>query len=360
MQPGVRAAARLLGLIVLSCKHVELSVTHCATRVALGKTVHGKPLPLTQPRNPVLLALKLSVMARLEARRHEVAGWRQKAARLIGLAALFESLSLALLEGAKLAIYQMQQSHDSQWVASKVRYQPAAVLSFWLSSATPYAATKGCRLFSSSSLVHAHVKSLFLPTAEVDAALAHAAANEDAAERGMLSAAGRWLLLGLVNLVWLPLLTIVHESRVVKRAARQRLAMQRGDQTTLIVAWLLPCGRAVLQFCSAVTLAGILTVRVPSVTRLSGYDIALALWTAALLESICTQMWHQGRCGTKANAALRGWLADNTFNAVEIATLALLLGLGICTAYDLTAEQPQPLEVGVALQSFAVLLACTR
>ena len=65
MQPGVRAAARLLGLIVLSCKHVELSVTHCATRVALGKTVHGKPLPLTQPRNPVLLALKLSVMARL-------------------------------------------------------------------------------------------------------------------------------------------------------------------------------------------------------------------------------------------------------------------------------------------------------
>ena len=59
-------------------------------------------------------------MARLEARRHEVAGWRQKAARLIGLAALFESLSLALLEGAKLAIYQTQQSPDSQWVASKV------------------------------------------------------------------------------------------------------------------------------------------------------------------------------------------------------------------------------------------------
>ena len=41
---------------------------------------------------------------------------------------------------------------------------------------------QGCRLFSSSSLVHAHVKSLFLPGVEVDAALAHAAANEDAAE----------------------------------------------------------------------------------------------------------------------------------------------------------------------------------
>ena len=36
---------------------------------------------------------------------------------------------------------QMTQSQDSQWVASKVRYQPAAVFSFWLSSATPYAAT---------------------------------------------------------------------------------------------------------------------------------------------------------------------------------------------------------------------------
>ena len=51
-----------------------------------------------------------------------MAGWRQKAARLIGLAALFESLSLALLEGVKLAIYQMQQSDNLQWVASKVRY----------------------------------------------------------------------------------------------------------------------------------------------------------------------------------------------------------------------------------------------
>ena len=30
--------------------------------------------------------------------------------------------------------------------------------------------------------MHAHVKSLFLPGVEVDAALAHAAANEDAAE----------------------------------------------------------------------------------------------------------------------------------------------------------------------------------
>ena len=39
--------------------------------------------------------------------------------------------------------------------------------------------------------MHAHVKSLFLPGVEVDAALAHAAANEDAAERTWLSALGR-------------------------------------------------------------------------------------------------------------------------------------------------------------------------
>jgi hypothetical protein len=31
LQPGIREAARLLGLIVLSCKHVELSVTHALT-----------------------------------------------------------------------------------------------------------------------------------------------------------------------------------------------------------------------------------------------------------------------------------------------------------------------------------------
>ena len=55
----------------------------------------------------------------------------------------------------------------------------------------------------------------------------------------------RWLQLGAFNLAWLPLLTVVHETRVLKRAQMQRLAMQRGDKTTLVVAWLLPCGRAV-------------------------------------------------------------------------------------------------------------------
>ena len=92
-------------------------------------------------------------------------------------------------------------------------------------------------------------------------------------------------------------------------------------------------------------------MRVPSVTRLSKYDVALALWAAALLESICTQMWHQGRCGSTASTALRGWLEDNTFNTLEIATLALLIGIGICTAYDLSASHSEPSEVGVALQS---------
>ena len=63
----------------------------------------------------------------------------------------------------------------------------------------------------------------------------------------------RWLLLGAFNLAWLPLLTVVHETRVLKRAHKQRLAMQRGDKTTLVVAWLLPCGRAVLRLASPLT-----------------------------------------------------------------------------------------------------------
>ena len=104
-QPGVRDAARLLGLVVLSCKHVELSATSSAAKLALGKPVPApKPLPPSQPRNPVLLALKFSVMARLEARRYEAAGWREKAARLVGLQALFECIALALLESTKHAV----------------------------------------------------------------------------------------------------------------------------------------------------------------------------------------------------------------------------------------------------------------
>ena len=56
-------------------------------------------------------------------------------------------------------------------------------------------------------------------------------------------------------------------------------------------------------------------MRVPSVTSLSKYDVALALWAAALLESICTQMVHQGWCGANVKSAFRGWLADNTYGA---------------------------------------------
>ena len=387
-QPGVREAARLLGLIVLSCKHVELSATSSAAKLALGQArgcletvLASKPLPPSQPRNPVLLALKLSVMARLEARRHEVDGCRQNAARLVGLQALFECLALALLETTQFAVRappasthvlctcmantnpwlpmlmhvhvhvwqadQMTQSQDSQWVASKVRFQPAAVFSFWLTSATPYAAKNGCRLFSSSSLVHSHVKGLFLPMAEVDTA-----AGKDAAPDSVLRVASRWLLLALVNLAWLPLLTVAPESWVVTRATRQRLAMQSGDRE-LWVAWLLPCGRTALRFASVLALAGILTIRVPNVSSLSKWDALLAIWAAALLESIATQIWHQG-------ASVFGWLTDDIFNALESATLLLLLGVGGCAAYDIIAEQPQPSELGVALQSFAVLVACAR
>ena len=242
----------------------------------------------------------------------------------------------------------MTQSQDSQWVASKVRYQPAAVFSFWLSSATPYAATKGLRLFISSSLVHSHVKGLYLPTADVDTA-----ADDDAAPDSVLSVASPWLLLALVNLAWLPLLTVAPESWVVTRATQQRLAMQRGDQTTLVVAWLLPCGRAALRVTSALTLAGILTLRVPSVSSVSMWDALLATWAAALLESIATQIRHQ-------RASVIGWLTDDFFNALESVMLLLLVGLGGCAAYDIITEQPAASELSVSLQSFAVLVACAR
>ena len=111
-QPGVREAARLLGLIVLSCKHVELSATSSQAKLAkLGQArgcaetlLASKPLPPSQPRHPVLVALKLAAMASLEAGRHEVDGCRQKAARMLGLQALFECLALALLETTQLAV----------------------------------------------------------------------------------------------------------------------------------------------------------------------------------------------------------------------------------------------------------------
>jgi len=48
LQPGIREAARLLGLIVLSCKHVELSVPHALTLTL------SLPLTLTPTLTPSL------------------------------------------------------------------------------------------------------------------------------------------------------------------------------------------------------------------------------------------------------------------------------------------------------------------
>ena len=111
--------------------------------------------------------------------------------------------------------------------------------------------------------------------------------------------------------------------------------MQRGDQTTLVVAWLLPCGRAALRVTSALMLAGVLTLRVPSVSSVSNWDALLAPWAAALLESIATQIRHQ-------RASVIGWLTDDFFNALESLTLLLLVGLGGCAAYDIITSSLRP------------------
>ena len=73
-----RDAARLIGLLVLSCKHVDFSASAAAIRLGAGKALPAsKPFSADVPRNPVVLALKFAVMARLEVRRHELNGHRQ-------------------------------------------------------------------------------------------------------------------------------------------------------------------------------------------------------------------------------------------------------------------------------------------
>ena len=261
----------------------------------------------------------------------------------------------------------------------------------WATASTVcrYAATKGCRLFISSSLVHAHVKSIFLPTTEAD--VAPAAAHADS----LLATAGRILSLALLNAAWLPLLIAVHDSTVVDKASKQRLALHRGDRI-LWVAWLLPCGRAALRFASAFALALVLTVRVPSVAYVNGYDVALAVWALAIAESIATQvnpslsstrphtqghlacahryeretaLWRvmEMSCHVpglrqvwRGGRSLRIWLAGDGFNALDAATFLLLVGLAICTAYDVIADVVHPSAVGVALQAFGALVAWAR
>ena len=171
----LRDAARLIGLLVLSCKHVDFSASTSAGRMASGKAAPAsKAIHEEVPRNPVMLALKFAVMARLEARRQEKTGRRQKGAHILGLAAVCEFVALSLLEGTQRAVDDMQRSRDSPWHSGKEKFYPSRVYDCWLSTATPYAAAKGCRLFISSSLVHTYVKGLFLPSAEAtDAYVAH-------------------------------------------------------------------------------------------------------------------------------------------------------------------------------------------
>ena len=76
------------------------------------------------------------------------------------------------------------------------------------------------------------------------------------------------MLLFAYNMVWLPLLLGVPQGTVVRRARQQRRSMaHEGWLGELWVAWLLPCGRAALRFASALALAVVLTLRIPSVSR---------------------------------------------------------------------------------------------
>lgn len=94
---AIRNSARLLALIILSSKHVALSDR--LSRIAIP----GKPLPAEVPRNPVLLALKLSVICRQEARRLELAGRRGRSAKVLILKATLEAVALGILEAAQHA-----------------------------------------------------------------------------------------------------------------------------------------------------------------------------------------------------------------------------------------------------------------
>ena len=120
----------------------------------------------------------------------------------------------------------------------------------------------------------------------------------------------------------------------------------------LWVAWLLPCGRAALRFASALALAVVLTLRIPSVSSLSAWDVVLASYAAALAEAGVTQVWQHGSALT--------WIRD-VFNALDVTMLLLLLGLAGCTISDVLDDgRSEPSPRGVALQAFATLVAWVR
>ena len=135
-QPPLRESARLLGLIVLSCQHVDFSAATSAAKLAAGKlslgspaghvSSHSRALPASSPRNPVLLALKLSVLAKIEARRQADEGRRQRAARVAALKALLECVALSLLEGTQLAAESLEKGRESVWHVGRVRRAPHA------------------------------------------------------------------------------------------------------------------------------------------------------------------------------------------------------------------------------------------
>ena len=77
------------------------------------------------PRNPVLVALKLSAFCAAEEERLEMAGRRQKAVRVHMLKGMFELVALGLLEGAQVASEEARGDNGSIWSRRKARINPA-------------------------------------------------------------------------------------------------------------------------------------------------------------------------------------------------------------------------------------------
>ncbi|KAL1505037.1 hypothetical protein AB1Y20_008804 [Prymnesium parvum] len=306
------------------------TIVKAITIIVLSLSTPPNSTHLT-PRNPVLDALRMSVHCRHEASRLERTGRWQLGATVRSLATIFQLVALALLDGSQAATDEASAPY-SRWKGGAI--QPGLAHALWLHGGAAFGAAHKCDVFVADSLVYSHVKQVFYPR--------------------LLPRGGPLLHTAFVarNLLWLPLLVVLPAATAAARVERQNNAAG-GEPEGAWVLWLFPCGGAALRLVSAVCLALLLTLHAPPTDgQLGAADALLCLWTAAVGQSVCEEIYAHG---------WSDWSAE-VFNALDAALLLPLGGMAACCARDVAGGAPSAdaAQLRTSLQAVGSLLAWLR
>ena len=245
------------------------------------------------PQNPVLLALQLASHC---ASASQVPGRNRLVnERISDAAILLEHIASGFLEcAARAAVQAQEQKQYNPWRMGTEQLHPESARDLFVNDCLEHAAEHELKIFIAHPLVFGHLHELFWPTSTFNVRKDKADADDQldveppsavSCWTGMCT--GRLITrasMVIINVAMLPLLPFIPLSLEHELDETFRLKVVKGELPFGIV-WVLPAGRFFSWFCSAFTLACVITSLPPVPLELGWLDVIVALFAIAWAHS---------------------------------------------------------------------------